>query len=109
MSDRARQFLPFDALKGFKDLIKEVERVKVNKKELTEENIEKLSKTILSLEKGMMVKVIYFEQDEYLKLEGIVSKIDISNRFIMIVKKRISLDDIFEICLDDIFEIEVVI
>lgn len=97
MSDRARQFLPFDALKGFKDLIKEVERVKVNKKELTEENIEKLSKTILSLEKGMMVKVIYFEQDEYLKLEGIVSKIDITNRFIMIVKKRISLDDIFEI------------
>ena len=97
MSDRARQFLPFDALKGFKDLIKEVERVKVNKKELTEQNIEKLSKTILSLEKGMMVKVIYFEQDEYLKLEGIVSKIDITNRFIMIVKKRISLDDIFEI------------
>lgn len=97
MSDRARQFLPFDALKGFKDLIKEVERVKVNKKELTEENIERLSKTILSLEKGMMVKVIYFEQDEYLKLEGIVSKIDITNRFIMIVKKRISLDDIFEI------------
>ena len=97
MSDRARQFLPFDALKGFKDLIKEVERVKVNKKELTEENIEKLSKTILSLEKGMMVKVIYFEQDEYLKLEGIVSKIDITNRFIVIVKKRISLDDIFEI------------
>ena len=97
MSDRARQFLPFDALKGFKDLIKEVERVKVNKKELTEENIEKLSKTILSLEKVMMVKVIYFEQDEYLKLEGIVSKIDITNRFIMIVKKRISLDDIFEI------------
>ena len=97
MSDRARQFLPFDALKGFKDLIKEVERVKVNKKELTEENIEMLSKTILSLEKGMMVKVIYFEQDEYLKLEGIVSKIDITNRFIMIVKKRISLDDIFEI------------
>ena len=97
MSDRARQFLPFDALKGFKDLIKEVERVKVNKKELTEENIEKLSKTILSLEKGMMVKVIYFEQDEYLKLEGIVSKIDITNRFIMVVKKRISLDDIFEI------------
>ena len=95
--ERAKQFLPFDALKGFKELIKQVERVKVNKKELTEENIEKLSKTILSLEKGMMVKVIYFEQDEYLKLEGIVSKIDITNRFIMIVKKRISLDDIFEI------------
>lgn len=97
MSDRARQFLPFDALKGFKELVKEVERIKVSKKELTEEDIEKLSKTILSLEKGMMVKVIYFEQDEYLKLEGIVSKIDITNRFIMIVKKRISLDDILEI------------
>lgn len=97
MSDRARQFLPFDALKGFKELVKEVERVKVSKKELTEEDIEKLSKTILSLEKGMMVRVVYFDQDEYLKLEGIVSKIDITNRFIMIVKKRISLDDLLEI------------
>ncbi len=97
VSDRARQFLPFDALKGFKELIKEVERVKVNKKELTEEDIETLSKTILSLEKGMMVRVIYFDQDEYLKLEGIVSKIDITNRFIIIVKRRISLDDIYEI------------
>lgn len=97
MSDRARQFLPFDALKGFKELVKEVERIKVSKKELTEEDIEKLSKTILSLEKGMMVRVVYFDQDEYLKLEGIVSKIDITNRFIMIVKKRISLDDILEI------------
>ena len=97
MSDRARHFLPFDALKGFKELVKEVERIKVSKKELTEEDIEKLSKTILSLEKGMMVRVVYFDQDEYLKLEGIVSKIDITNRFIMIVKKRISLDDILEI------------
>ena len=37
VSDRARQFLPFDALKGFKEAIKERQKIKVEKIELSEE------------------------------------------------------------------------
>ena len=35
-SDRARQFLPFDALKGFKEAIKERQKIKVDKIELSD-------------------------------------------------------------------------
>ena len=37
MSDRARQFLPFDALKGFKEAIKEREKIKVEKIQIGDE------------------------------------------------------------------------
>ena len=37
MSDRARQFLPFDALKGFKEAIKKREKIKVDKKHTSQE------------------------------------------------------------------------
>ena len=43
MSDRAGQFMPFAALKGFYDLIKEKERVIVPKHEIAEDKAEELS------------------------------------------------------------------
>ena len=43
-SERARQFAPFAALRGFEDMIREVERtVKEPKRELTEERAAALS------------------------------------------------------------------
>ena len=43
MSDRARQFLPFDALKGFKEAIKKREKIKVDKIEISEDLAVELS------------------------------------------------------------------
>ena len=99
VSDRARQFLPFDALKGYKELIKEQERIKVSKKELTDDDAVYLSKVLNSLKKGMMVEVIYFENDEYIKVTGMVSRIDLVNRYIFVVKKQLLLDNIWNIRL----------
>lgn len=97
VSDRARQFLPFDALKGYKELIKEQERIKVSKKELTDDDAVYLSNVLNSLKKGMMVEVIYFENDEYIKVIGMVSRIDLVNRYIFVVKKQLLLDNIWNI------------
>lgn len=99
VSDRARQFLPFDALKGYKELIKEQERIKVSKKELTDDDAVYLSNVLNSLKKGMMVEVIYFENDEYIKVIGMVSRIDLVNRYIFVVKKQLLLDNIWNIRL----------
>ena len=38
-ADRAKQFIPFDALKGLKEALKEKEKIYVEKKELSEEEI----------------------------------------------------------------------
>ena len=54
MSDRARQFLPFDALKGFKQAIKEREKIKVDKIELSEEMANVISYKLRQIKKGMI-------------------------------------------------------
>ena len=74
-SDRARIFMPFDALKGYKEAIQEKRRVVVSKKELSEDDAETLSRKLLAVKIGMMIKVIYFHEDEYVAIEGMVSKI----------------------------------
>ena len=60
MSDRARQFLPFDALKGFKQAIKEREKIKVDKIELSEEMANVISYKLRQVRKGMIIKVIHY-------------------------------------------------
>lgn len=99
VSDRAKQFMPFSALTGFYDLIKERERVVVPKHELTEDKAAELSDTIKLVEKGNMIKVIYYSNGEYVSAEGIVTKIDIPFRKLTIVKTEIDLDDIWDIVI----------
>ena len=97
VSDRARQFMPFSALKGFHELIQEKERVITAKKELSEDDMRELSDKIKAIEKGMMIKIIYFCRGEYVTAEGIVTTIDITYRFLTVVKTKISFDDIIDI------------
>lgn len=97
MSDRARQFMPFAALKGYYELLRTKERVVVQKKELSDDYAEILSRKVLSLKVGMMIKVTYYSNGDYVSLEGIVTDINIDRRYITIVKTIISLDDVYEI------------
>ncbi len=97
MSDRAGQFMPFAALKGFYDLIREKERVVIPKHEIAEDTAEELSEKIKSVEKGTMVKILYYSNGEYISAEGIVSKFDTVFRKLTVVKTEIDLDDIWDI------------
>lgn len=94
---RAKIFLPFDALKGFKEALREKEKILVDKKILSMEEKEKISDQIKQIQKGMVIKVIYFEKNEYIELEGMVSNIDYVYQKIKIVKKDISFNDILDI------------
>ena len=49
------------------------------------------------VERGMMVKVLYYSAGEYVSVEGIVSKIDLDFRKLTVVKTEIDLDDIWDI------------
>ena len=97
VSDRAGQFMPFAALRGFYDLIRERERVVVPKHEIAEDKAAELSEKMKLVERGMMVKVLYYSAGEYVSVEGIVSKIDLDFRKLTIVKTEIDLDDIWDI------------
>lgn len=97
MSDRAGQFMPFAALKGFYDLIREKERVIVPKHEIAEDKAEELSEKMKLVERGMMIRVVYYSNGEYVSMEGIVTKIDLVFRKLTVVKTEIDLDDIWDI------------
>lgn len=98
-SDRAKIFMPFDALKGFREALLEKERIRADKKILSESQKEELNRKVLQIENQMMIKVIYFDRktEEYIALQGVVTKIDNTYKTIKIVKKEISMEDILEI------------
>jgi hypothetical protein len=95
--DRAAQFMPFAALRGYYDLCRERERVVEPKHELTEEEAEALSASLSHLRRREMASVTYYEGDGYVTVRGMVSDIDEAGRVLTIVRTHIPLDDILRI------------
>lgn len=95
--DRACQFIPFAALKGYYDLLRERELVPSPRHELTDEEAAELSIRMARVRRRAMVTVTYYERDCYRTTTGLVSDIDIANRIVTVVRKPISFDDIVAI------------
>ena len=96
--ERAKQFAPFDALKGLQDAlrIKEYKHDQIVKGDLSEDQIEEISRVILELKNGDTVQVKYFF-DGYLKdINGQV-KLDIQDKSIVVENTIIGFDSIMEI------------
>lgn len=92
--ERAKQFMPFAALKGFHDLLREKERIVVPRMELSEERKEELDQKLNQIQKNDIVTVVHFQNGEYVKVKGMVSRIDISSRILKIVNTKIAFEDI---------------
>ena len=97
IEDRAKQFMPFAALKGLPDALAAKEKVTVSKIELSEEMAEELDRSMRGLAKGRIVTVIYFRKNEYIKTTGMVARIDETSRLLQIVNTKIPFNDILEI------------
>lgn len=93
-ADRAKQFMPFDALKGFREALAEKERVIVPKRELSEEQKEELNNKLHQIQKKDIITVEYFHNGEYVQVTGMVSRLDITSRVLKIVNVRIEFEDI---------------
>ena len=96
-ADRARQFMPFAALTGYSDLIRERQRVVQPFHELTEDEAEALSRKMAWVKKGTMVEICYYDRDAYVRRKGMVSRIDEVERAIWVVKERVPFDMILDI------------
>ena len=96
-AERAKKFMPFDALKGLKAALREKERIVVEKKELSEEKGEELDRKLREIQRKDIVTVIYFHEDEYVKVTGMVSRIDMTARVLKVVNTKIGFDDIYDI------------
>lgn len=95
--ERAKQFMPFAALKGFKEALNKKEKITVPKMELSPEYLEELDKKLQMVRVNDMASVIYFCRGEYLELTGKVTRLDKDARIIKIVQESIPLDDLYKI------------
>lgn len=96
-ADRARQFMPFAALSGYFDLIRQRQRTVQPFRELAEDEAEALSHKMAWVKKGSMVDICYYDRDAYVHRKGMVSRIDEVERAIWVVKERIPFDMILDI------------
>lgn len=101
VSERAKIFAPFAALKGLPEALKEKEKIRVPKKELSEYMANKINCALGSLKTGQIITVIYYNssEQEYLQLTGMVARIDATHRFLQIVAVKIPFDDLYEIII----------
>ncbi len=97
MSNRAKQFAPFDALKGFQEALRKKEKMPVPKKELAEEKAEEINEKLKQLTTGKLITVVYYNDGEYIQLTGTVVKIEKNKRYLQMAEIIIPIDDISDI------------
>lgn len=95
--ERAKQFMPFAALKEYGAALREKEKIIVSRLELSEESREELDRKFSGLREGDMATVIYYFRGEYLKITGLVSRIDETARILKIVNTKIPFSDIYDV------------
>lgn len=99
IAQRAKQFTPFVALKGFEDALSYKEKNFSKKPIFSEEMFDELNFAFQKAEKNKKITVTYYNDGEYIDYTGIVTRKDISNRTITIDKNVFLLDDILDIIL----------
>lgn len=92
--DRARQFMPFAALRGYYDLVHEKEHIEQPRRHLTEEEARSLDDTVAQLVRGDVVACDYYRDGAYRRSTGVVSQIDLIYRTLWIVREAIPFDEI---------------
>lgn len=95
--DRAKQFLPFDALKGFREALECIEEDKKGKKILLEDSEDIINDVIIDLKKGDRVIVKYYYGFDYIETIGFIKKVDTVYKCLFLLDSKIDFDDIIGI------------
>lgn len=105
-ADRAMQFAPFAALKGYYESVKAQERQTQPRRIVSDEDAEVISNTLNKLRPGIEVKVRYYDIDSYTTIVGVVTEVNYPYRRIKVIKSQIAFNDIYSI---DILKKDVII
>lgn len=97
--NRAKQFAPFDALKGLSEALrkKEYDHERQERTERSEEIEEEISKEISKIDKKDRVRIRCFENGYYVDIIGEVKEINFIKKYIAIEEGKIFFDDIYGI------------
>lgn len=95
--NRASQFMPFDALSGFREALRQVEKKVELKKELSIDQEEKLNRQIKLIEIGSLIEIVFYSKNEYLKIMGEVKKIDFINKLLIVSNVKIPITEVVSV------------
>ena len=96
--ERAKQFMPFDALKGLQEAYREKELEIETKKELSEDFKKELDEKIKTLSNGDKISISYYKINKYIKKVGTLKEINKRKKVIIFSdKEEIKISDIIEI------------
>lgn len=100
-ADRAKQFQPFDALKGLQEELRsrEERRTRVEKKEISEEREEEISAELTKIYKRSDIEITFYRGGHYYSLEGTVLEKNDVYKYLLVGQERIYYMDIYELKL----------
>lgn len=96
-AERAKQFTPFDALRGFREALQQKEKIIVEKIDLPDERKSDIDGKLHQISLNDIITVIYFSNGEYRKLTGMVSKISPASQTLQITDTVLNFEDIYDI------------
>lgn len=95
--EREKIFMPFDALKGFRQALVEKEQQVEPQRDLTEEQQIKLSIVVNKIKKRDIVSVQFYCVNKYVWLTGCVEQINCTLKFFVVDGQKILFNQISEI------------
>ena len=101
ISERAKQFMPFSALKGLNEALAEKELRYDEMPQLTEEEADNINKTLSRIKPHDNVALDFNRYGRNRHIEGIVQRYDTALRAIEINSVQIAFDEIYSIILKE--------
>ena len=102
--ERAKQFAPFDAMKGLQEALRDREErhLRVEKHEISEDQMEKNSEVFSRLTKGSQVRMECYKAFHDVVIKGKVTTIDTVFQFLKLGTEKYLFSDIYTIEITDI-------
>ena len=96
--DRARLFMPFDALKGLQEALREKEKEVEMRRELSEESLLLLDEQLQRIYPGDSIKVKLYKAQQYVEVKGKIENVDVIYRkIVMETGQKINFNDVVSI------------
>lgn len=99
-ADRAKQFAPFAALKGYEEAIKAQERLYEPPMMLSESRKAEINRVLCQIQSGDKITVDYYHRGEYHTINDYVLKIDKNRRLLCFDGYQVGIDSIKGIYLE---------
>ena len=102
--ERAKQFAPFDAMKGLQEALRDREErhSRVERHDISEEQMEKNGEVFVQLTKGMKVQIDCYHAFHDISVTGTVSAIDMTFQYLKLGMEKFYFRDIYSIEILDL-------